>query len=80
VNAARMDEAKPYVLRMVLASMAHNDPAFAVTAREVFDLDPEGVLTVIGSLAGMCAATLTVLAGLNGRDPEEVIVAMMGDQ
>jgi hypothetical protein len=72
-----MDEVKPYVLRMVLAAMAHNDPAFAVTAREVFDLDPEGVLTVIGSLAGMCAATVTLLAELSDRDPEGIIVDMM---
>jgi hypothetical protein len=77
VNAARIDEVKPYVLRMVLASLAHNDPAFAVTAREVFDLDPEGVLTVIGSLAGMSAALVTLLAGLNSRDPEAIIVDMM---
>lgn len=80
MNTARMDEVKPYVLRLVLTAMTHNDPAFAVTTREVFNLDPEGVITVIGSLAAMCAATVTMLAELSGRDPEGIIVDWIQEQ
>ena len=77
MNPARFGEAKAYVLRMVLAALAHNDPAFAATAQEVFALDPEGVITVIGNLAALSSALVALLAKSTGQDPEDIIVRMI---